>query len=331
MLLGIIKTGKSYLHSLGSAFPQSIDLESRVKKVKRWLLSKYNDWQISFVPCIQHILAAYMGQNKQMVFAIDGSEVADGCTALMISLVVGKRAIPICWVVRACKKGHLPAQMHLELFTLLHQLLEGYQNVVILGDGEFDNHQVIQAAQHWQWHFVLRTAKNTRIFDGHNEYAIGELAPMRGQYFVHVQDVAYTKQRYGPVNATCWHESKWDQPIYLLSNFELAYDTAWYYRKRWSIETFFGDIKSRGFNIQKSKLSDPQRVAKLLIIACLAYILVFRLGQQERNSPLIPKVTRKDRMDLSIFTLGYKLVQYCLKQAIPIIFSFSMNCFIDYS
>ena len=37
MLCGIIKTGKSYLHSLGSEFPQDIDLESRVKNVKRWL------------------------------------------------------------------------------------------------------------------------------------------------------------------------------------------------------------------------------------------------------------------------------------------------------
>lgn len=66
------------------------------------------------------------------------------------------------------------------------------------------------------------------------------------------------------------------------------------------IETFFSDIKSSGFNIHKSKLSDSERIARLLLIACLAYILVFRLGENERNSPLIAKVTRKDRMEFSL-------------------------------
>lgn len=303
-------------------------MESRVKKVKRWIRNSYTDWEITFIPCIAPILAAYIVKGKEMVFAIDGSEAGGACTALMISLTVGKRAIPICWLVRQCKKGHLPAKMHLALFAQLQELLKGYQNVVILGDGEFDNHEVIEACSKWKWRFVFRTAKNTVLFDGRDEYKVGELAPASGENFMTVEDVAYTRKRYGPVNASVWHEKKWDDPIYLLSNFELAYDTARYYKKRWSIETFFGDVKSRGFHINKSKLTDPYRVTKLLIIACLAYILLFKLGEQEQNSPYVSKVTKKDRMDLSIFALGKRLVKYCIKRAIPIIFSFSKNCFI---
>lgn len=152
----------------------------------------------------------------------------------MISLVVGKRAIPVCWVARKCKKGHFPASMHLKLFTILHRLLDGYENVVILGDGEFDNHEVIAASRGWDWDFVFRTAKNTKIFDGRDEYAIGELSPAPGERFMTVPDVAYTKERHGTAQATVWHEARWDKPIYLLSSFELSYETAWYYRKRWA-------------------------------------------------------------------------------------------------
>lgn len=329
MLCGIIKTGKSYLHSLGSELPQDIDLESRVKNVKRWLTNSYTDYDITFLPCIAPILAYYVAQNKEMVFAIDASEVGQGCTALMISLTLGKRAIPICWLVKKCKKGHLPAKMHIELFTILHRLLKGYENVVVLGDGEFDNHQVITSCVEWNWRFVFRTAKNTKIYDGEEEFPIQNLEPPNKERFTTMHDVAYTKNHHGPVNATVWQERKWDNPIYLLSNFDLSYETAWYYRKRWSIETFFGDIKSRGFNIHKSKLTDPQRVAKLLIVACLAYILLFKLGENEQKSHLIPKATRKDRMDLSIFTLGKKLTDYCIKKSIEIVFSFSKNCFIS--
>ena len=329
MICGAIKTSKSHLESLGSELPQDIDSESRVKNVKRWLTSKYTDYELSFLPFIEPIIASHISQNKEMVFAIDGSEAGQGCTVLMISLVIANRAIPICWLVKECKKGHLPAKMHLALFTILNQLLKGYQNVIVLGDGEFDNGDVITACSDWEWRFVFRTAKSTKIYDEEEEYPIKSLEASGNEKFMIVHDVAYTKHRYGPVNAIAWKERKWDNTLYLLSNFELSYTFAFYYRKRWSIETLFGDIKSRGFNIHKSKLTDAQRVAKLLIIICLAYILIFKLGNQEQNSPLISKVTRKDRMDLSIFTIGKKLVKHCIKNEINIVFSFSKKCFIS--
>lgn len=329
MICGAIKTSKSSLENLGSQLSQDIDSESRVKNVKRWLTSKYTDYDVSFLPFIAPILANHILQNKEMVFAIDGSEVGQGCTVLMISLTIGNRAIPICWLVKKCKKGHLPSKMHLEVFTILNKLLKGYQNVIVLGDGEFDNGEVITACSEWKWGFVFRTAKNTKIYDGEEEYPIKSLEAQGDEKFMIVHDIAYTKDRYGPVNAIVWTERNWDNSLYLLSNFELSYSFAFYYRKRWSIETLFGDIKSRGFNIQKSKLTDPQRVAKLLIVICLAYILVFKLGDQEQNSPLISKITRKDRMDLSIFTIGKKLINHCIKNAIKIVFSFSKNCFIS--
>lgn len=331
MICGAIKTGKSYLHSLGSELPQDIDSESRVKNVKRWLINKYTDYDVSFLPFIEPVLESHIYQNREMVFAIDGSEAGQGCTVLMISLTIGKRAVPICWLVKKCKKGHLPAKMHLEVFTILHGLLNGYQNVVVLGDGEFDNGEVVTACSDWGWRFVFRTAKNTKIHDGEEEYPIKFLEPQGNEKFLVAHDVAFTKDRYGPVNAIVWTERNWDGPLYLLSNFELSYTAAFYYRKRWSIETLFGDIKSRGFNIHKSKLTDPQRVARLLIVICLSYILIFRLGEHERDSPIKSKATRKDRMDLSIFTIGKKLVEYCIKRSIEIVFSFSKNCFISTS
>lgn len=72
-LCGIIKTGKSYLHSIGSEFPQDIDLESRVKNVNLWLTNKYTDFDITFLPCMVPILACYISKDKEMVFAIGGS------------------------------------------------------------------------------------------------------------------------------------------------------------------------------------------------------------------------------------------------------------------
>src|SRR5688500_20177535 len=59
---------------------------------------------------------------------------------------------------------------------------------------------------------------------------------------------------------------------YLVSNMSVAEEAIQYYKKRFRIETFFSDQKSRGFNIQKSHIEDPQRLSRLLIASCLAYI-----------------------------------------------------------
>lgn len=104
MICGAIKTSQSYLHALGSELPQDIDFESRCKNVKRWIISEYTDCEVSFLPFVSSILHSHITQNKELVFAIDGSEAGQGCTVLMISLTIGKRAIPICWLVKKIKE-----------------------------------------------------------------------------------------------------------------------------------------------------------------------------------------------------------------------------------
>jgi hypothetical protein len=59
---------------------------------------------------------------------------------------------------------------------------------------------------------------------------------------------------------------------------DAAEEACRYDQKRFRIETFFSDQKSRGFHIHKSHISDPQRLSRLLIAACLAYIWIVYLG-----------------------------------------------------
>ena len=72
---------------------------------------------------------------------------------------------------------------------------------------------------------------------------------------------------------SCWAKGYQD-PLYLVSNMDAAEEACRYDQKRFRIETFFSDQKSRGFHIHKSHISDPQRLSRLLIAACLAYIWI---------------------------------------------------------
>ena len=45
------------------------------------------------------------------------------------------------------------------------------------------------------------------------------------------------------------------------------------YKKRWGIETLFGALKSRGFNLEETHLKDPERLSRLLALLALAFTL----------------------------------------------------------
>ena len=91
-----------------------------------------------------------------------------------------------------------------------------------------------------------------------------------------------------------------------------------YYKKRFRIETFFSDQKSRGFNIQKSHLTDPQRLSRLLIASCLAYIWLVYLGSLCKKERWQSIVHRSKRYDLSLFQLGLRLLEHFLNEELPI-------------
>ena len=71
----------------------------------------------------------------------------------------------------------------------------------------------------------------------------------------------------------CWATGS-HEPLYLVSHLATAEEACHLYQKRFRIETFFSDQKSRGLHIQKSHISDPQRLSRLFIAACLAYLWI---------------------------------------------------------
>ncbi len=72
---------------------------------------------------------------------------------------------------------------------------------------------------------------------------------------------------------SCWAKG-YHEPLYLVSNRDAAEEACRYDQKRFLIETFFSDQKSRGFPSHKSPRSDPQRLSRLLIAACLSSIWI---------------------------------------------------------
>ena len=151
-------------------------------------------------------------------------------------------------------------------------------------------------------------------------FKLGTCYPDRKQKHFWIEEAYFGKSKYGLVNCVVWHESPHKETIYLVSNVEFVGDIMSFYKKRFSIETIFGDMKSRGFNLQKVRVKNPDMLNNLLIIIALAFLLVFTLGLNTKHIKL-SHIVRKDRVDsYSVFQIGYKIALHILENKTDIFY-----------
>jgi len=126
------------------------------------------DSEVNFVPYVYTLLATLAGR-RSLVLVMDGSEVGWKCVVLMLSVIYRNPGLPIAWMVVKGSKGHFPQQTHLALLAQVRAMIPPGADVIFVSDGEFDGTVFRAAVDGYGWHYVCRTAKNTRIGVGEDD------------------------------------------------------------------------------------------------------------------------------------------------------------------
>ena len=324
LISGIVGSKSTQLPTIAPKVPDGTKPESRVKRFTRWLDNDNILEEVYFLPYADLLLRHLALQT--LVLVMDGSVVGRGCVALMLHVVYKGRALPLTWRVRQGPKGHFPEALHIALVELVSGLIPEGAQVVFLGDGEFDGTRLQQTVQDAGWSYVCRTGcHRTAWWDGET-FRLDTLgACIKPGTLIELSEVLLTRKAYGPIMLICGWAKGYQDPLYLVSNMDTAEEACRYYQKRFRIETFFADQKSRGFHLHKSHIADPQRLSRLLIAACLAYIWIIYLGSLCEKEGWRSVIHRRDRCDLSLFQLGLRLLDNFLNEDLPIPIAFHVT------
>ena len=180
------------------------------------------------------------------------------------------RARPAARLAGAPPQGPF-LDLHIAVVELMCEVIPEGAKVVFLATGSsWDG-----AAGHPEqdgWSYVCRTAMSTTATWDGQTFRLDTLGACLSRQLSSKMSTV-PKRRMVP-SWSCAVGPKYQEPLYLISNMATAEEACRLYQKRFRIETFFSDQKSRGFHIHKSHLSDVQRLSRLLIAACLAYIWV---------------------------------------------------------
>ena len=323
LVSGIIGSKRTHLPAIASELPNGSSpkdgkRESRSKRFARFLQNKKVTPETFFLPYAQALVRSL--PPGPLILVMDGSVVGRGCMALMLSVLYQqgglKRALPLCWLVTKAPKGHFTQERHQGLLAQVAPLIPAGRQVIFLGDGEFDGCGLLQDITAAGWHYVCRTAKNVLLAEADwpdETFSLSDLCLQPGDS-AELTDLLFTAQGLGPVLIGAVWETSQTEPLLLVTNLDFLHEARFWYRKRFGIETFFSDQKSRGFYLCHSHLSDPARLCRLLVATCLAYYWMVCLGAEVERRGWQSLIHRTERCDLSLFQLGLTWLKHCLNE-----------------
>lgn len=311
MITGIIMGKKAQLSEMSLHVPHRAKPASLAKRFQRFVKNERIEVTNYFMPFAQEIVRRLA--DKPIHLVMDASQVGRGCMVLMVGVVYKQRAIPLAWLVYKGKKGHTTAERHIAALELVLPLIPETAQVILLGDAEYDTVKMLTWVKHMtNWQFVVRTEPRILLTKDDKTYPIRDILAGYDSRTL-MTEVLFTKQTFGPVSVVAWWQPPYQHPLYLVSSLTDADLICRSYALRFKLETLFSDKKGRGFHIDKSHLSDPDRIARLLLAASLAYTWLVYLGVCVKGDEARRSIVdRPNRTDKSLFRLGFDWLKYAL-------------------
>jgi len=131
-----------------------------------------------------------------------------------------------------------------------------------------------------------------------------------------------TRQHAFVTNLLAYWARNEQEPWLLATNLPTQRATLQAYARRMWIEELFGDLKKHGFDLESTRLRHFLRLSRLTLAVVLLYAWLVRTAVRLIKDGRRHFVDRKDRRDLSIFQIGLRWIERCLKNEQPFSVSF---------
>jgi hypothetical protein len=268
------------------------------RRLQRWLDNDRLVMRQLFPLWVKWVLGLW--GEAGLLILVDETKLSDHVAVMMVGLCYRASAIPLVW--RAYNPQDYPEEGQVEvlrqLLAQLRAVLPAGRNVVILADRGLGTSPTWQTHLMQQgWDYLLRVQRSThiRLPNGKTQplgrlVSYGQTWTGRGEVFKKAG--WHWKQIY-----VVW-EYGYAEPWCLLSN--SASLSPMLYARRFHHEASFRDLKSDGFQWQRSRVWLPDHTERLLLVLALA--MLWSLAEGTWVLHLYPLTRRQQR--LSVFRLG---------------------------
>lgn len=272
------------LSTVASALNPKVLPESNERRVKRFL----GGVEFGGEAWLKLALALLPFKDK-WVLTLDRTTWAlgtHGFNVLLLGVAYQGTAFPLLWTVLG-KKGNSDTEERLALLDRLLLHLKAERVEAVVADREFIGEAWFRGLKARGVVFVMRVRNNTRVGSrgatrsalrryGHLEPRDAYVSPKRCTVFGLRLYLAVTKSTDGELVVLACNAA----PERALGR----------YAQRWGTETLFAALKTRGFDLEATHLTDPERLDRLFALLALAFTWAVLVGTWvQRHRPLTLK------------------------------------------
>jgi hypothetical protein len=315
LIVGILQSQSSNLSQIANYLPLETKAESRVTKIRRWLMNpQVKVWQF-YKAILEHVLSGWL--EVEAFIILDGVMVfGDRWQIFRVSLQHGSRAIPLAWTVVEGKGLVKVARLKSMLEKVQKFLKKHVKRVTFLADAGFRDCDWAQLCEKLGWNYAIRIACNTYITmsDGTSD-RLDNLVPVNcNRYF---QEVLLTREAKLRTNVSVtWTTNKQDEPemVAIITDQIACRARLREYDRRMSIEQSFRDDKSGGFDMEHTRLQHAERIDHLLLAIAIATLWCHELGEfvLKQGETFRCQVDPAHERTLSLFQLGLRWLKRTL-------------------
>ena len=241
-----------------------------------------------FAPLLGWVLSWWEGH--QLAVAVDATTLGPRFVVLVISVVYRGCAIPVAWTVLPATEKHGWRREWLRMLRQVRAAVPRRFFVIVLADRGLYARGLFRRIVRLGWHPLLRinTGGTFRPAASTHYQPLRELVPQPGTQWVGA-GTAFQ----GPRRLNCTLLARWDagyaDPWLLLPDLApSAGEACWYGLRAW-IEQGFKITKRGGWQWQRTRMTDPQRAARLGLAVAVATLWLLSVGGRAEET--IPEST----------------------------------------
>lgn len=255
-------------------------------------------------------------QAGEIALAIDATSHKDRVVALVVSVLYRSSAIPLAWAVLPAGKPAPWIPKILHLLALLAPAIGPGMRVLVMADRGLWSPRLWEEIKRLGFHPVLRVNQTVTFRpQGDRRQAARGLVPGPGHAWAG-RGVAFGehKARRAGTLVVLWQEGEAEPWVVLTDLAPEEVGIAWYGLRIW-IELGFRSLKGLGWQWERTRRTDPDRVSRYWLVLAVATLVVMATGTRVedaqrsgieparlRTAPSSPSSSR--RRQVSIFGLG---------------------------
>jgi len=299
ILQGLICARTVNLTQISTFFQSSAKQESSYRRVRRF----FSGFSFDISIIIPFVLTLFCLKSR-VILILDRTNWKWGkrdINILLLSVAYRGIGIPLFWSVTNSSGSSSTSDRISILKKILQQIGQGRIHA-FLADREFIGEDWFRFLKKAKIPFVIRIKKNTMAGGVRNYYQVPilELWKNRGRS---KSIINHPVLIWGHLLYASIIQAKGaKEPMIVVASVEFE-DAIGLYRRRWEIETLFSCLKTRGFRMEDTHMTAPEKIEKLLFILAIAFCWSYKLGMIKDTEKAIPRKNH-GRLSKSLFRLG---------------------------